>query len=97
MSVQDASTVSLAILGFELISWFLLDILALDSYGLRYAFTPYIVFVWALSAIIDNNYEAGSRNSIFSVVLLVVAILCLIGKVIVMVVRHQRAKGSVKV
>ena len=97
MSVEDASTVSLAVLAFELISWFFLDIFALDGFGLRYAFTPYIVFVWALSAVLDNNYEAGSRNTIFTIALLVISVVCLIAKVTVMIIRHQRAKGFVKV
>ena len=97
MSVEDASTVSLAVLGFELISWFFLDIFVLDSFGLRYAFPPYIVFVWALSAILDNNYEAGSRNTIFTIVLLVISAVCLVAKVVVMIVRHQRSKRSMKV
>ena len=95
MDPADASTVSLSILTADLIIWFLLDILLLDKLGTRYTFSPYVIVVWALAGILDNNYEAGSTNTIFTIVLLVLGSVALVAKIVIMCVRYCNSRKHV--
>ena len=91
VDMKIASTVCLAILAFEVVVWFIADLVFLDNH-VRYLVTPYVVLVWALSGVVDENYvSAEERNSIFSLVLLSVSVAVLIVKIIVLVFRHFRA------
>ncbi len=90
VDMKIASTLCLAILAFEVVVWFIADLVFLDNH-VRYLVTPYVVLVWALSGVVDENYvSAEDRNSIFSLVLLSVSVATLIIKIIVLVVRHFR-------
>ena len=95
MDQSDASTVSLSILTADLVVWFVLDIFLLDKLGTRYTFSPYIVVVWALAGILDNNYDAGSTNTIFTIVLIVVGSIALIAKISIMCVRYCNSRSQV--
>ena len=89
LSVEDASTVALGILTFEILLWVLLENLVFDKY-VRYTFSPYITLVMALSGVVAKNFdlEMTERNSIFSLALLVAAVFLLIMKLIIMIYRH---------
>jgi len=89
VTVSLSSTVSLSVLTVELILWFFVDILLLDNYT-RYTFSPYVTLVVALSGIISKNYDLDSakQNSIFSLILLILAVILLVSKLTVLVWRH---------
>ncbi|XP_022089421.1 uncharacterized protein LOC110978606 [Acanthaster planci] len=72
MSQSDASTVSLSILLVEVLVYFVLENIVFEKY-LRYTYTVWMVAIFALSGSIAGNWSIGSRNSIFSVVLLALA------------------------
>ncbi|XP_022089454.1 uncharacterized protein LOC110978630 isoform X2 [Acanthaster planci] len=72
MSQSDASTVSLSILLVEVLVYFVLENIVLEKY-LRYTYTVWMVVLFALTGSVAKNWSPGSRNSIFSVVLLALA------------------------
>ncbi|XP_074653070.1 uncharacterized protein LOC141907356 [Tubulanus polymorphus] len=87
-----ACTVALALLAFFLVLYFCLDMFLLDRFT-RYQFSNYIPVIMALGGSIAKNYERvgpSSRNPIFTVVLLAVALTCFVVKMIVLIVRHVR-------
>ena len=93
MSYEDASTLGLVLLGAELVGWFFTDILLLDRFT-RYVFVPYLVYMFALSGIIDKNYQAGERNSVITAVLLAIACTLSVVKIIIMIVRHIKSRDK---
>ncbi len=91
VDMKVASTVCLAILAFEVVVWFIADLVFLDNH-VRYLVTPYVVLVWALSGVVEENYvSAEERNSILAFLLLSASVAALIIKVIALVVRHFQA------
>ena len=87
---QDvSSTVVLGIATVEILLWITLDLTILDNYT-RYLFAPYITLVVAFAGIVEKNYnlDTAYRNSVFSAVLLAVAVVCLIVKFTTMIYRH---------
>ncbi|XP_053409124.1 uncharacterized protein LOC123561480 isoform X2 [Mercenaria mercenaria] len=87
---QDiSSTIILAIVSVEILLWFSFDLTILDKYT-RYTFSPYITLTVALAGIVQKNFnlDTAYRNSVFSVVLLTVAAICLVVKLTVMLWRH---------
>ncbi|XP_031558048.1 uncharacterized protein LOC116294562 [Actinia tenebrosa] len=65
-----ASTVALVILTLEILVWFILENTVLERF-LRYTVSQYPVLIVALSAIISKHWNSDKRNSIFSLVLLI--------------------------
>ncbi|XP_060070056.1 uncharacterized protein LOC132550063 [Ylistrum balloti] len=90
-----ACTTALGMLIFFVILWFLTEITLLDNYT-RYLFSPYIVLVIALSGSLAKNFDLDLRyrNSITSFILLGISGLFLILKLIIILVRHNRAPLS---
>ena len=87
---QDiSSTIILSIVTAEIILWFSLDLTILDKYT-RYTFSPYITLTVASAGIVSKNFnlDTAYRNSVFSVVILIIASICLVVKVTVMIWRH---------
>ncbi|KAJ8037728.1 hypothetical protein HOLleu_18619 [Holothuria leucospilota] len=83
-----ACCVSLSILSLELILYFIVDITVFDSYT-RYTFSTYPTVMWALIAILVENYAADRQHMIFALCLLCVStVMCAI-KVVVAVRRRQ--------
>jgi len=89
LTATDASTMSLSILTVLIVVFAASDLLALDRYS-RYTVTPYIVLVVALAGSLSRNYTEGERNSVFTVVLMVLASVLLLVKLAVTVVRHMK-------
>ncbi len=89
LAQDESSTIVLSILSFEIVLWFGLDIFVLDKYT-RYLFSPYVTLTVALAGVVQKNYnlDTAYRNSIFSLVLLIAAVTCLLVKLVVMVYRH---------
>jgi len=87
-SVATASNVSLVILGVEITTWFLVDVLLLDNFT-RYLITPYSVCGFALSAIYHNNKHLNKTNSnyVLIVICLVLAWVVFMLKLVVIIVR----------
>jgi hypothetical protein len=84
-----ASTVALSLLVVELLGYTFADIVFLDRYT-RYTVTPFVVVPIALGASLAKNYKAGSRNSIMTIVMVVLALLCLGAKIFSLVWRELR-------
>lgn len=87
---QDvSSTIVLAIASVEIVLWFTLDLTVFDKYT-RYTFSPYITLTVAFAGVVQKNYDLDNayRNSVFSLVLLIVAAICLLVKVTVLIYRH---------
>lgn len=80
----DSGTVALTVLMFELIVYFVLENTILDRF-LRFVFMVYPVVIWALSAVVSAHYD-GERNAIYTVVLLVIALVLFIVRVVLMVI-----------
>ncbi|KAL4229136.1 hypothetical protein ACF0H5_012174 [Mactra antiquata] len=92
---RNASTVSLSILSAIVLVFLVTDWFFLDRYT-RYTFTPYIVLVMAFTGSISKNYDAGARNTIFTIVLLSIAGLASVVKCTLMIWRHcKRTEDSV--
>lgn len=87
---DDASTVALSILVVELLGYTFADLAFLDRYT-RYIVTPFCVVPMALGASLAKNYKAGSRNSIMTIVMIVLALLCLGAKVFFLIWRELRS------
>ncbi|XP_064643916.1 uncharacterized protein LOC135497867 [Lineus longissimus] len=90
VSVQDASTVSLSILTVELLLYFCLETFVFDRF-LRYQFSQYIPVLIALIGGLTKNWQPNSRNSIFTAVLLGIAVCLSIAKLVIMIVRHKKS------
>lgn len=84
---ENTSTITLSILSVFVVVFAITDLIFLDRYT-RYTITPFIVLVVAFSGSVAKNYVAGRRNSIFTVVLLSIAIAMLLVKVVLSVFRH---------
>ncbi|KAM5164951.1 uncharacterized protein ACMZJ9_007351 [Mantella aurantiaca] len=74
ISNSVSTTVSLSILAFEVVLWFILENFVLEKY-VRYTLTVYPVVIVALSGSLDKNFQESSPdgNNIFISVLLAVA------------------------
>ncbi|OWF39584.1 uncharacterized protein LOC110464883 [Mizuhopecten yessoensis] len=88
-------TIALGMLTFFVMLWFVTENVLLDAYT-RYLFSPYIVLVVALIGSIAKNFdlELRYRNSILSVILLSMSGFFLFLKLIIIIVRHNRAPLS---
>lgn len=84
-----ACTVALSILVVELLAYTFVDLVFLDRYT-RYTVTPFVVVPMALGASLAKNYKAGSRNSIMTIVMVVLALICLGAKVFLLIWRELR-------
>ena len=94
---QDvACTISLVILAVEVIVWFSLENTILDKY-VRYTLSVYPVVIWALSASINKNWDSTKRNSIISLILLVVACTLLVARIFIVVWREKKTKRPVDI
>ncbi|VDI62617.1 Hypothetical predicted protein [Mytilus galloprovincialis] len=84
-----ACTITLGILSFEIVAWFIIDNFIIDKY-VRYTFSPYIVFFVALIGSFTKNYDLDARYriSIFLLVLMCTAGVLLIVKIITIIIRY---------
>ena len=87
---ETASTICFAILLAILLAWVALDTFLLDRFT-RYLVTPHCVVIFALIGVVVKNYRPGATNSIFSVIILALAIAALASKVTLMIFRHIRS------
>lgn len=93
-TADDAGTVALAVLLFEIILWFVLENFVWERYC-RYTLTIYPVFVYALTAIfVDNLYDGNgspmfTRLKIISLTGLILASVLFIVRLILVAVRHR--------
>ncbi|XP_061166893.1 uncharacterized protein LOC133175793 [Saccostrea echinata] len=87
---DDASTVALSILAVELLGYTFVDIVFLDRYT-RYTVTPWFVVPIALGASLAKNYKAGSRNSILTIVMISLSVVCLVAKMFTLLWRELRS------
>ena len=76
----DVGTAALSILTFLLSLYFILENTILDRF-LRLVFIVYLVVIWALSGVLSAHYgddDENRRNSIFTLVLLIITIILFI-------------------
>ncbi|XP_070574999.1 uncharacterized protein [Ptychodera flava] len=67
-----AGTICLSILSLEVVIWFTLETFVLDRWT-RYTLTIWPTIIWALSGILDLNWNLDNTTCIFSLVLVIVA------------------------
>lgn len=86
-----AGTASLCVLLLELLGWFILENFVLDRY-VRYILTIYPVVIVALLGNVTKNYQPGnpSPNTVFTVVLLVLACLLFLVRVAMVMWRTRK-------
>ena len=79
----NSGIVGLSLLTVEVIVYFILENTVLDSFA-RYIVAVYPVIIWALSAVIDAHWgvEDDNRNSIFTLVLLIMTVVLFIVRLI---------------
>ena len=83
----DVDTAALSILSFLLLLYFVLENTILDRF-LRLVFIVYLVVIWALSGVLSAHFgddDENRRNSIFTLVLLIVTIILFIIRAIMWV------------
>ena len=87
LSAANAGTVALSILTVELVVYFILEITILDAFA-RFVVIVYPVLIWANSGIISAQWgtEDNSRNSIFTLVLLIASVIIFITKIVLIIV-----------
>ena len=91
MENENSCTIALSILACEIVAWFVVDVVFLNSMT-KYTLSPWLVLIVALVGSIDRNYVPGKRNSVLTLVLLcVVAVLAVIRLVVfAYTIRNQR-------
>lgn len=82
LSSKSASTLSLLILGIMVLLWAILENSVLFDY-FQYVYAWYGVLIWALVGILVKNYDRTNYNSIFTILLLCIVLICLVTKVVV--------------
>lgn len=87
ISQQDGCSIALGILAAVFVLYALKDWFLTDKWT-RYTVTPYVVLVYALTASVAKNYEAGARNTVLTIVLLAIGILAMVVKFGLMFARH---------
>ena len=83
----DVGTAALSILSFLLLLYFVLENTILDRF-LRLVFIVYLVVIWALSGVFSAHFgddDENRRNSIFTLVLLILTIILFIIRAILWV------------
>lgn len=95
---EDSCTAVLGILTAFIITYVVLENTIWDKY-IRYTFTPYITLTMALGGVVSKNFDLNvrERNSIFSLILFIIAAILLVAKLIIMIVRHYRHPISPKI
>ena len=89
IGVKNSSTIALSVLSGVILIFLVTDWFFLDRYT-RYTFTPYLVLIWALFGVLSKNYEAGARNTTFTMVLIGVSGAAALVKLFLMIWRHCR-------
>ena len=97
ISVQNGSTVALALLMALIVAWFVLDNFVWEKY-FRFTYTVYPVLILAMSALVDKLRFPwvpipGNQNLIIAAVNLAVATLALVAKIMLSVWRWRK-RGS---
>lgn len=85
---DSACIVILGMLTFLALVYIVLDVTYMERYT-RYSLTPYVTVIWALSAIINKNWDVKNASSIFSAVLLGGISFALVIKVCITVVKTR--------
>lgn len=89
LTVEDAGTVALTLILFELIVWFVLENFVFEAYC-RYTVTIYPVLIFAFTGIFVRNYVFPySRNQILTITGLVLACLAFAVRIPLVVYRHM--------
>lgn len=85
------STISLLYLGY-----IILDLTALDAYS-RFTFSPYPLLLWALAGVLSKNWDPTKTSSIFVAILAGNAVVGLVLKIVVSVLRQKQQPLKYKV
>lgn len=94
---RDACTASLSILTVLILIFLVTDWFFLDRFT-RYTFTPYLVLIVALTGSIAKNYNAGARNTVFTITLLSLSGAAAVVKCFLTIYRHcRKTQDGVKI
>ncbi|XP_039262708.2 uncharacterized protein LOC120338815 [Styela clava] len=94
-SQEDAGSICLYILGSLVILWSVLENTKFFSL-FKYVYAWYFVLIWALSALIVKNPDVSQKNTIITIVILCVAVVCLAAKITVFCLRPSVAYKKVE-
>lgn len=86
VSKTTSGTIALAILGVLVIGWSVCENTVFFGY-FKYVYAWYGVLIWACAGILVKNFDKTSRNSIITIILLCVIIVCLVAKIAVYTAR----------
>lgn len=89
VAMETASTVMLVIFGVLFTVWFVLDNFVFEK-ACRYFAIPYYSSIYALIAITVRNYKSGARNSIISIILIVLITVYFIVKIVYSSLRSKK-------
>lgn len=95
MSRSAASTMSLSILMVIVIGWSVVENTVFFKF-FRYVYAWYGVLIWASAGILVKNYDPSNVNTILTIVILCVAVVCLMIKIGVYVYRTKGQRGTQK-
>ncbi|XP_039255900.2 uncharacterized protein LOC120332670 [Styela clava] len=86
---EDAGTIGLSILLFELVLWFVLENFVFEPYC-RYTLSIYPTLIFALSGVFSQNYVSPfSRNLAITLAALILAIFAFIARIVLVIYRHR--------
>ena len=88
MSADDSATLGLTVLLAIVVGYFILESTIGERY-LRYVFSVYPVLIWAGIGVLSAHWkdeDEGSRNKIYALMVLLIAVVVLVAKVILCIV-----------
>ena len=88
MSAGDSATLRLTVLLAIVVGYFILESTIGERY-LRYVFSVYPVLIWAGISVLSAHWkdeDEGSRNKIYALMVLLIAVVFLVAKVILCIV-----------
>ena len=77
VSVKDAGSTVLAILGFDLLVFVFFTVIVYRK-KLRFLFSPFIAYIWFHAGVLVENWDGDQRNAVFALVMTLVAALLFI-------------------
>lgn len=92
-STKDATTGCLVIFLLLVIAHVVLDVVVFDSYT-RYQFGSFTFMILAMACVLAKRYEIGTRNTILTLIILILASFALIAKIINAIVRRNLDRKS---
>ena len=92
VSDQSASLASLIIIFIFAVAYFVVENYVFNA-SLEFTFTHYVVLIWALSGVLAGSWGVNDAVGGLTLALLIVAVLMLIARIVILVLRNRRRKS----